>query len=64
MAGVKMQVIGGVMRKLVHLAFGVFKSQKPFDPNYAIALLDLSRQYLQNFGIVFVQRTPTYDQLI
>jgi transposase len=24
------------MRKLVHLAFGILKSQKPFDPNYAI----------------------------
>ncbi|MEG4271724.1 MULTISPECIES: transposase [unclassified Microcoleus] len=34
---VKMQVIGELMRKLVHLAFGILKSQKPFDPNYAIA---------------------------
>lgn len=34
---VKMQVIGALMRKLVHLAFGILKSQKPFDPNYAIA---------------------------
>jgi transposase len=24
------------MRKLVHLAFGILKSQQPFDPNYAI----------------------------
>jgi transposase len=32
-----MQVIGALMRKLVHLAFGILKSQKPFDPNYAIA---------------------------
>ena len=31
---VKMQVIGALMRKLVHLAFGILKSQKPFDPNY------------------------------
>jgi len=34
---VKMQVIGALMRKLVHLAFGILKSQKPFDPNYSIA---------------------------
>jgi transposase len=32
----KMQAIGAIMRKLVHLAFGILKSQKPFDPNYAI----------------------------
>ena len=34
---VKMQVIGAVMRKLVHLAFGILKSQKPFDPTYLLA---------------------------
>jgi hypothetical protein len=34
---VKMQVIGALMRKLVHLAFGILKSQKPFDPNYLSA---------------------------
>ena len=33
---VKMQVIGALMRKLVHLAFGILKSQKPFDPNYLL----------------------------
>lgn len=33
----KMQAIGAIMRKLVHLAFGILKSQKPFDPNYSIA---------------------------
>ena len=27
-------IIGAVMRKLIHLAFGVLKSGKPFDPNY------------------------------
>jgi transposase len=32
-----MQVIGALMRKLVHLAFGILKSQKHEDPNYAIA---------------------------
>ncbi|MBE9095901.1 IS110 family transposase [Tychonema sp. LEGE 07203] len=34
---VKMQVIGALMRKLVHLAFGILKFQKPFDPNYLLA---------------------------
>ena len=34
---VKMQVIGALMRKLVHLAFGILKSQKPFDTNYLTA---------------------------
>jgi transposase len=29
-----MQVIGAAMRKLIHIAFGVLKSGKPFDPNY------------------------------
>jgi transposase len=33
----KMQAIGAIMRKLVHLAFGILKSQQPFDPNYSIA---------------------------
>jgi transposase len=33
----KMQAIGAVMRKLVHLAFGILKSQQPFDPNYSLA---------------------------
>ena len=27
-------IIGAVMRKLIHLVFGVLKSGKPFDPNY------------------------------
>jgi transposase len=31
----KMSVICAVMRKLVHLAFGVLKSGKPFDPQWA-----------------------------
>lgn len=34
---VKMQVIGALMRKLVHLAFGILKSQKPFNPTYLLA---------------------------
>lgn len=29
-----MQIIGAAMRKLIHIAFGVLKSGKPFDPNY------------------------------
>jgi transposase len=31
----KMSVIGAVMRKLVHLAYGVLKTGKPFDPEWA-----------------------------
>jgi transposase len=33
----KMEIIGAVMHKLVRLAFGVLKSGRPFDPNYAAA---------------------------
>jgi transposase len=32
----KMQVIGAAMRKLIHIAFGVLKSGKQFDPNYEL----------------------------
>ena len=28
-------IIGAVMRKLLHVAFGILKHQKPFDPEYA-----------------------------
>lgn len=31
----KMTVICAVMRKLIHLAYGVLKSEKPFDPQWA-----------------------------
>jgi transposase len=31
----KMAVIGAVMRKLIHLAYGVLKTGKPFDPEWA-----------------------------
>jgi transposase len=31
----KMQIIGAVMRKLIHLAYGVLKSGMPYDPLYA-----------------------------
>lgn len=30
-----MAIIGAAMRKLVHIAYGVLKSGKPFDPHYA-----------------------------
>jgi len=30
----KMAILGAVMRKLLHLAFGVLKTRKPFDPNH------------------------------
>ena len=30
----KMSVIGAAMRKLIHLAYGVLKNGKPFDPNW------------------------------
>ena len=30
----KMLIIGAAMRKLLHLAYGVLKSGKPFDPNF------------------------------
>jgi len=31
----KMSVIGAAMRKLIHLAYGVLKTGRPFDPNWA-----------------------------
>jgi len=34
---VKMQAISAVMRKLLHMALGILKSQKPFDPNFCSA---------------------------
>ena len=30
----KMSIIGAVMRKLLHLVYGILKSGQPFDPNY------------------------------
>jgi len=32
----RMTIIGAVMRKLVHLAFGVLKHNRPFDPDYLV----------------------------
>jgi hypothetical protein len=29
-------VIGAVMRKLVHLAYGVLKTGRPFDPEWTL----------------------------
>ena len=31
-----MTIVGAVMRKLVHLAYGVLKHRQPFDPNYLV----------------------------
>jgi transposase len=30
----KMEIIGAIMHKLLHLVYGVLKNQKPFDPEY------------------------------
>lgn len=38
----KMQLIGAAMRKLVHIAFGVLKSGKVFDPNYELSATAVS----------------------
>lgn len=32
----RMTIVGAVMRKLVHLAYGVLKHRRPFDPNYLV----------------------------
>jgi transposase len=34
----KMEVVGAAMRKLIHIAFGVLKSGKHFDPDYELLL--------------------------
>jgi transposase len=38
----KMEVIGAAMRKLLHIAFGVLKSGKIFDPNHELLLNSVS----------------------
>ena len=38
----KMEVIGAAMRKLIHIAFGVLKSGKTFDPNHELLLNSVS----------------------
>jgi transposase len=34
----KMAIVGAVMRKLIHIAFGVLKSNRPFDPNHELEI--------------------------
>jgi len=41
-----MVIVGAVMRKLLHLAYGVLKSGQPFNPNY----LQANPNYLQEIG--------------
>ncbi len=36
----KMLIIGAAMRKMIHLAFGVLKSNRPFDPHFCAPALD------------------------
>lgn len=38
----KMQIVGAAMRKLIHIAFGVLKSGKMFDPNHEFLLKPVS----------------------
>jgi len=33
----KMVIVGAAMKKLLQIAYGVLKSETPFDPNYALA---------------------------
>jgi transposase len=35
-----MTIVGAVMRKLIHLAYGVLKHRQPFDPNYLVNVQD------------------------
>jgi len=34
----KMAIVGAAMRKLIHIAFGVLKSGRPFDPNHELKI--------------------------
>ena len=38
----KMQLVGAAMRKLIHIAFGVLKSGKVFDPNHELLFKSVS----------------------
>ena len=38
----KMQLVGAAMRKLIHIAFGVLKSGKVFDPNHELLINSVS----------------------
>ena len=40
-----MQVIGAAMRKLVHLAYGVLKTGRPFDPEWSQKQKQLDSQH-------------------
>ena len=33
-----MIIIGAIMRKLLHIVYGVLKSGQPFDPDYGVNL--------------------------
>ncbi len=33
----RMAIVCAAMRKLIHIAFAILKSGKPFDPNFALA---------------------------
>ena len=33
----RMTIVGAAMRKLLHLAYGVLKTGKPFDPDYLVS---------------------------
>jgi len=36
----KMVIVGAVMRKLLHIVYGVLSSGMPFDPSYAVNVQD------------------------
>ena len=38
----RMTIVGAVMRKLVHLAYGVLKHGRPFDPDYLVNVQDIA----------------------
>ena len=47
-------VIGAAMRKLLHIAYGILKSEQPFDPDFPdnAALNNRDRYNLQNMSVV------------
>jgi hypothetical protein len=38
----KMQIVGAAMRKLIHIAYGVLKTNQMFDPNHELLLKPVS----------------------
>jgi transposase len=36
----KMIIVGAIMRKLLHIVYGILKSGQPYDPAYAINCQD------------------------